>query len=73
MKSKLLNFITVIAISFFIFPIIGQSTANAAGITWAGASFPNARTPYSIEYANNLFVAAPWDKSATYVLTSKDG
>ena len=50
-----------------------QSEVQGAGTSWTQSTFPNSRTAYSILYANNLFVAAPWNQSATYLLTSADG
>jgi uncharacterized repeat protein (TIGR02543 family) len=50
-----------------------QSEIQGAGTSWTQSTFPNSKTAFSILYANNLFVAAPWDQSATYLLTSTDG
>ena len=53
--------------------VLTSSHSFGVSSTWTVASFPNSRQPYTVHFANNLFVAAPWDQSATYVLTSTDG
>ena len=49
------------------------AASGAAGSIWTSSAFPNSKTAFSVLFANNLFIAAPWDQSATYVHTSTDG
>lgn len=53
--------------------MLSAQPSSASGSIWTSSAFPNSKTAFSILFANNLFIAAPWDQSATYVQTSTDG